>query len=99
MPVVKRGLRYRVACETACRVKSTLRIRGGDKQRLGKARALRIAAGDSRRIVLRLDRSVRRNLAAAMRQAKVRKLRATLVLKITTAEGTSTVRKAVVLRR
>jgi len=97
--VVKRGLRYRVVCETACRVKSKLRIRGGDKQRLGKARARRIAAGDSRRIVLRLDRSVRRNLATAMRQAKVRRLRATLVLKIRTTEGTSTVRKAVVLRR
>ena len=97
--VVKRGLRYRVVCETACRVKSTLRIRGGDKQRLGKARARRIAAGDSRRIVLRLSRNVRRNLATAMRQAKVRRLRATLVLKIRTAEGTSTVRKAVVLRR
>jgi hypothetical protein len=97
--VVKRGLRYTVACEAACRVTSTLRIAGADSQRLGKAAARSIAAGDSRRFVLRLDRTVRRNLTSAMRKAKVRNLRATLVLKIRTAEGTTTVRKAVVLRR
>jgi cytochrome c len=97
--VVRRGLRYRVACEEACRVSATLRIRGGDKQRLGRAAARRIGAGDSRRLVLRLDRNVRRNLASAMRKAKLRNLRATLVLKIRTADGTTTVRKAVVLRR
>ena len=39
------------------------------------------------------------NLVGAMRKAKVRTVRATLVMKITTAEGTTTVRKAVVLRR
>ena len=49
--------------------------------------------------MLRLDRSIRRNLVAAMRRAKLRNLRATLVLKIRTADGTTTVRKAVVLRR
>ena len=96
--VVKRGLRFSVACDAACSVTSTLRI-AGDGQRLGKASARSVRAGDSRRVVLRLDRKVRRNLVAAMRKAKLRNLRATLVLKIRTAEGTTTVRKAVVLRR
>jgi hypothetical protein len=97
--VVRRGLRYRVACEEACRVSATLRIAGGDRQRLGRTAVRRIGAGDSRRFVLRLDRNVRRNLVSAMRRAKLRNLRATLVLTIRTAEGTTTVRKAVVLRR
>jgi PKD repeat protein len=97
--VVKRGLRYTVACDSTCRVSATLRIAGGDKQRLGRAAARRIGAGDSRRLVLRLDRNVGRNLASAMRKAKLRNLRATLVLKIRSADGTTTVRKAVVLRR
>jgi hypothetical protein len=87
-----------VACDAACSVTSTLRI-AGDRQRLGKASARSVRAGDSRRVVLRLDRKVRRNLVSAMRKAKLRNLRATLVLKIRTAEGTTTVRKAVVLRR
>jgi PKD repeat protein len=97
--VVRRGLRFTVACDAACSVSSALRIAGGDRQRLGRAAASRIGAGDSRRLVLRLDRNVRSNLVAAMRKAKLRNLRATLVLKIRTAEGTTTVRKAVVLRR
>jgi hypothetical protein len=97
--VVKRGLRYTVGCEEACRVSATLRIAGGDRQRLGSAATRRIGAGDSRRFVLRLDRNVRRNLVSAMRTAKLRNLRATLVLRIRTADGTTTVRKAVVLRR
>ena len=50
-------------------------------------------------IVLKLDRGVRRNLVDAMRKAKLRNVRATLVMKIRTAEGTTTVRRAVVLRR
>ena len=94
--VVRRGLRYTVACDAACSVTSTLRL---DDQRLGKSNARSIAAGDSRLIVLKLDRNVRRNLVDAMREAKLRTLRATLVMKIRTAEGTTTVRRAVVLRR
>ena len=97
--VVRRGLRYTVACDAACSVTSTLRIAGEDNQRLGKTASRSIAAGDSRRLVLKLDRNVRRNLVSAMRKAKLRNLRATLVLKIRTADGTTTVRKAVVLRR
>ena len=97
--VVRRGLRYTVACDAACSVTSTLRIAGGDQQRLGRTACAGSRAGDSRRLVLRLDRNVRRNLVAAMRKAKLRNLRATLVLKIRTADGTTTVRKAVVLKR
>ena len=95
--VVSRGLRFTVACGTACSVTSTLKI--ADNRRLGRSATRSIAAGDTRRLVLKLDRNVRRNLAAAMRKAKLRNLRATLVLKIRTAEGTTTVRKAIVLYR
>jgi hypothetical protein len=94
--VIRRGLRYTVTCESKCRVTSVLRIQG---QRLGKSSARRIAAGHSRKIVVRLDRNVRRNLVAAMRKAHVRSLRATLILKVRTADGTKTIRKAVTLRR
>jgi PKD repeat protein len=94
--VLKRGLRYTVACETDCRVSSVLRVQG---ERLGKSNARRIAGGHSRKIVVRLDRDVRRNLVAAMRKAGVRNLRATLVLKVRSADGTKTIRKAVTLRR
>ena len=67
--VIKRGLRYTVACEAACRVTSTLRIAGADNERLGKAAARSIAAGASRDFVLRLDRKVRGSLVSAMRKA------------------------------
>jgi hypothetical protein len=88
--VVRRGLRYAVACETACRVTAVLR---SADRRLGRATARRIAAGESRRVVVRLDRTARLWLVAATRVS------ATLVTTIRTADGTSTVRKRVVLRR
>ena len=87
--VVRRGLRYTVACETACRVSAVLR---GADRRLGRVTS-RIAAGDSRRLVLRLDRSARRRLAGA------RSIRARLVTTIRDAEGTRVVRRTVILRR
>jgi hypothetical protein len=94
--VVRRGLRVRVNCQDACRVSSVLRLSG---RRLGASKAaLRIGAGGSRTIVLRLDRNVRRNLLAAMRQAGVKRLRTTLVTKIVTAEGTRTIRAKVTLK-
>jgi PKD repeat protein len=94
--VLKHGLRYTVTCEAKCRVSSVLKLQG---ERLGKSNARRIAGGHSRKVVVRLDRSVRRNLVAAMRKAGVRSLRATLVLKVRTADGTKTIRRAVTLRR
>jgi hypothetical protein len=49
--------------------------------------------------VVRLDRGVRRNLVAAMRQADVQRLRATLVTRVVTADGTRTIRAKVTLKR
>ena len=86
--VLRRGLRYTVTCEVKCRV--DLGAARGEGQRLGKSNARRIAAGHSRKIVVRLDRNVRRNLVAAMQEAGVRSLKATLVLKVRTADGTKT---------
>ena len=97
--VVRRGLRYRVACAAACRVKAVLRIAAGERQRLGRAKARRVRAGGSRTIVVRLDRGVRRNLLAAMRESGARRLRATLVTKVRDDDGRRTLRKRVVLRR
>jgi PKD repeat protein len=94
--VLRRGLRYTVTCEVKCSVTSVLRVEG---QRLGKSNARRIAAGQSRKIVVRLDRNVRRNLVAAMQEAGVQRLKATLVLKVRTADGTKTIRRVVALRR
>ena len=88
--VVRRGLRYSVACESACRVASVLRVAG---KRFGASSTRRIAAGRSRVIVLRLDRSARRRLAGRQR------VRATLVTRVRTADGTRTLRTPVVLRR
>jgi cytochrome c len=94
--VIRRGLRYLVRCESDCRVSSVLKLKG---ERLGKSKVRRIAGGHSRKIVVRLDGNVRRNLVAAMREADVRSVRATLVLKVRTADGTKTIRRAVTLRR
>ncbi|MGH2949850.1 MAG: hypothetical protein ACRDPC_26915, partial [Solirubrobacteraceae bacterium] len=94
--VIRRGLRYRVACETACRVSSVLRVSG---RRLGRSSVRRIEAGRARTIVVRLDRRVRRNLVAAMRQADVRRVRATVVTRIKTDDGAHRLRNRVVLRR
>jgi PKD repeat protein/type 1 glutamine amidotransferase len=94
--VMRRGLRLKVTCATACRARSTLRVSG---ERLGASKAVRINAGKSRTLVIRLDRTVRRNLLAAMRQADVRRLKAWVVTKIVTAEGTKTRRVMVTLKR
>ncbi|HWM07980.1 MAG TPA: PKD domain-containing protein [Solirubrobacteraceae bacterium] len=85
--VVRRGLRYTVACDVACRVSSVLR---SADRRIGRAATRRIAAGDSRRLVLRLDRS---------RVRGATRVRATLVTTIRTAAGKHVVRTKVILRR
>jgi PKD repeat protein len=97
--VVKRGLRYRVSCEERCRVTSTLRMRGGDEQRLGASSARRIGAGKSRTVVVRLDRRVRRKLVAGMRAAALSRLRATLTVRVITANATTVLWRGVTLRR
>jgi hypothetical protein len=96
--LIRRGLPLRVTCDAteACRVKSVLRVSG---ERLGASKAVRIGAGKSRKVVIRLDRTVRRNLVAAMRQAGIRRLKATAVTKVATADGMRTVRVKVQLKR
>jgi cytochrome c len=94
--VVRRGLRLEVTCVDDCLASSVLRLSG---ERLGAAKPLRIVAGKSRTLVVRLDRNVRRNLQAAMRQAGMKRLTATLVTKISTADGTRTLRAKVTLKR
>jgi PKD repeat protein len=94
--IIKRGLRLKVSCDEACRARSVLRVSG---ERLGASKRLQLDAGESRTLVVRLDRSVRRNLVAAMRQADIRRLKAFAVTKITTAEGSKNVRVRVILKR
>jgi len=94
--IIKRGLRLRVSCDEACRARSVLRVSG---ERLGASKRLRLDAGESRTLVVRLDRSVRRNLIAAMRQAGIRRLKAFAVTRIVTAEGARNVRVKVMLKR
>jgi cytochrome c len=88
--VMRRGLRYRVSCESACRVSSVLRVAG---RRVGASLARRVAAGRSRVIVVRLDATARRRLAGA------RRVKGTLLVRVRTADGARTLRTAVVLRR
>jgi PKD repeat protein len=71
---IRRGLRLRVSCEETCRARSVLRISG---DRIGASKRMRIRAGTSRTVKVRLDRKVRRNLLAAMRQAGLRRVRVT----------------------
>ncbi|HEX5620697.1 MAG TPA: PKD domain-containing protein [Solirubrobacteraceae bacterium] len=94
--VIKRGLRLKVSCDEACRARSVLRVSG---ERLGASKRLALDAGESRTLVVRLDRSVRKNLIAAMRQAGIRRLKAFAVTKVVTADGTRNVRVKVMLKR
>ena len=77
---------------------SVLRI--ARRQRLGKSNARLVAAGHSRKIVLKLDRNVRRNLVAAMRKAQRAQPAGDARPEDQDARtARKTVRKAVVLRR
>jgi hypothetical protein len=73
-----------------------LRISG---KRVGASKRLKIGAGGSRTLVARLDRTVRRNLLAAMRQAGLRRVSVTAITTIATADGSRSFRVKVVLRR
>ncbi|HWM12771.1 MAG TPA: PKD domain-containing protein, partial [Solirubrobacteraceae bacterium] len=94
--VAKRGLRLRVSCVEACRARTVLRLSG---ERVGTSKRLRIGAGASRTLVVRLDRRVRRNLLAAMRQAGVERVRATAITTVSTDGGARAYRVRVTLRR
>ena len=97
--LVRRGLQYRVACAASCRVWSTLRMASGERRRLGRSSGRVIAAGRTGRVTVRLDRLVRRNLVAAMRQARVRRVRAQLVMRIRSQGQTTTLTRKVTLKR
>jgi PKD repeat protein len=97
--VIARGLRLKVTCERACRVSSVLRIAGRKAERLGGTKTLRLRAGQSRTILVRLDRRVRKRLPAAMREADMKRLKATVITKVKTDAGTQTLRKQIVLKR
>jgi PKD repeat protein/type 1 glutamine amidotransferase len=94
--IARRGLRYTVGCERACRVWSTLRLKG---KRIGRAKARSVRAGASRTIVLRLDRKVRGRLAEAMSKAGLQRVKATVVTEFRTEDGTRRVRERIVLER
>ncbi len=94
--VIRRGLRLRVACTERCRARSVLRLRG---ERVGASKRLLIEAGDTRTLVIRLRRDVRRNLIKAMRQARLRRVTVTAITTIVTADMTRAFPVKVTLRR
>jgi hypothetical protein len=97
--VIERGLRLRVTCQSACRVSSLLRIDSRKAERLGVAKARRLAAGTSGTLVVKLDRRVRARLLAAMQRSGLKRLKATVITKVRTDAGTQTLRRKVVLKR
>jgi PKD repeat protein len=90
---MSRALRLRVACAESCDVRAELRYAG---KRIGKSRTLRIRDDRRHTLSVRLNRS---GLRAAMRRAGTRSLKVTAVLKVRTADGTSTIRRGVRLKR
>ena len=94
--VIRRGLPLRVSCAEACRARSVLRLSG---ERIGASKRLRISAGGSRTLVIRLKRHVRRDLLAAMRQAGVRRVTATAITTIATDDVTRAFPVRITLRR
>jgi hypothetical protein len=85
-----------VGCEEACRARSVLRITG---ERVGASKRLQIDAGESRTLVARLSRNVRRNLLAAMRQAGLKRVTLTAITTVTTDEGSRAFPVRVTLKR
>ncbi len=97
--VIKRGLKLRVTCASACRVSSLLRIDSRKAERLGIAKARRFAAGRSGTVVVKLDRRIKARLLSAMRRSGVRRLKATVITKVRTDAGTQTLRRKILLKR
>jgi hypothetical protein len=94
--LIRRGLRLKVSCVEACRASSVLRLSG---ERVGVSKRLRIKAGGSRTLVIRLKGNVRRNLLAAMRQAGLRRVTATAITTIAADGVTRAFPVKVTLRR
>jgi PKD repeat protein len=106
--VMRKGLRFRVACEADCTAKAKLRLSksfarklglGSNAIPLGKAKAKSIGAGASKRLVIRLDKALRKDLAKAMRNAGIRNLRAVVVTRVQTESGKEVTRRKVNLKR
>ncbi len=94
--VLRSGLRYRVSCKAACRVTSKLRL---GKRTIGSASAKRVKAGKSRTIVVRISKRLRGNFVDAMRKADVRRIRASLITKVSSGGKTTTISRKVTLKR
>ena len=73
-----------------------LRLSG---ERVGASKRLRIKAGGSRTLVVRLKRNVRRNLLAAMRQAGIRRVTTTAITTIALDGGSRAFPAKIRLRR
>jgi PKD repeat protein len=93
---LRRAVRLQVACPERCDVRAELRYSG---KRLGKSRLLRIRDDGRHTLEVRLSRKARRNLLAAMRRADARSLKVTAVLAVRTADGLTTIRREVGLKR
>jgi PKD repeat protein len=90
----RRGLRLRVACAEHCDVRAVLRYSG---RRIGTSRALRIRDDRRHTLAVRLSRRARRDLTAELRRS--RSLEVTAIVTVRTADGRSSIRRGVRLRR
>ena len=89
-------MRLRVACPEGCNVRAVLRHRG---KRIGTSKTLRIRDERRHTLTVRLSRQVRRDLRAALRRTGARSLKVAVVLRVRTADGRSTIRREVRLKR
>jgi PKD repeat protein len=103
--VLRRGLAARVTCAASCTASSELRIARSaarrldlGSRRLGRSSARSITAGASRTVVVRIDRSVGRQLLRAMKRAGVERLRATVLTRIAGDDDRRTLRRTVRLQ-
>jgi cytochrome c len=94
--VLAKGLRYRISCDAPCRVTSKLRL---GKRTIGKAKARRLEAGQTRTLAVRLRKGIRSRLLDAMREAEVTRVKAKLVTKVRIAGSTKTIKRQVTLKR
>jgi cytochrome c len=94
--VLAKGLRYRIKCAEVCRVTSKLRL---GNRTIGTAKARRVKAGRTGTFAVRLSKAVRAGLLDAMRAAKVKRVKVTLVSKVRSSGSTKTIRKTVTLKR
>jgi hypothetical protein len=103
--VVRRGLRYSVTCVTRCRVAGRLVLTRkhartlGLRRKAGHASVRTVRAGESRTVVVKVNRMVARKLRLAMRRAGVERVKATVVTRIKAGEEPERLKRRIVLRR